>query len=121
MVDEEIVFGAVNAKSSFEASTLILTVIVLATVPSIRKSSTPVTVTVCGTFQFEVVNVSELVTVVSVLSDETMSITTSVCGCASRTTVNVSVVPDSATSVEPSVSVTVNSGISSSVVVTITV
>ena len=79
------------------------------------------TVTVCGTFQFEVVNVSELVTNVSVLSDETMSITTSDCGWASRTTVNVSVVPDSATSVEPSVSETVKSGISSSVVVTITV
>ena len=36
VVDEEIDFGAVNAKSSFEASTLILTVIVLATVPSTR-------------------------------------------------------------------------------------
>ena len=34
---------------------------------------------------------------------------------------NVSVVPDSATAVEPLVSVTVNSGISSSVVVTTTV
>ena len=79
------------------------------------------TVTVCGAFQFEVVNVSELVTDVSVLSDETMSITTLVSGWASRTTVNVSVVPDSATAVEPLVSVTVNSGISSSVVVTTTV
>ena len=36
VVDEEIDFGAVNAKSSFEASTLILTVIVLVTVPSTR-------------------------------------------------------------------------------------
>ena len=79
------------------------------------------TVTVCGVFQSEVVNVSELVTDVSVLSEETMSITTLVSGCASRTTVNVSVVQDSATAVEPLVSVTVNSGISSSVVVTTTI
>ena len=42
-------------------------------------------------------------------------------GWASRTTVNVSVVPDSSTLVDPSVSATVNPATSSSVVVTETV
>ena len=42
-------------------------------------------------------------------------------GCASRTTVNVSVVPDSSTAVDPSGSETVNPATSSSVVETVTV
>ena len=46
---------------------------------------------------------------------------TSDVGCASRTTVNVSVVPDSSTSVDPFVSDIVNPATSSSVVVTVTV
>ena len=115
------VLGGVKAKSAFELATLMLIVIVVSTVPSIRKSSTPVTVTVCAVSQLLVVKVSELVTLTSVSSSVEMSRTTSVSGCASRTTVNVSVLPDSSTSVAASVSVTVNSGMSSSVVVTVTI
>ena len=110
-----------KAKSGFELATLMLIVIVVSTVPSTRKSSTPVTVTVCAVSQLLVVKVSELVTLTSVSSSVEMSRTTSVSGCASRTTVNVSVLPDSSTSVAASVSVTVNSGMSSSVVVTATI
>ena len=110
--------GEVKAKSGFELATLMLIVIVVSIVPSIRKSSTPVTVTVCGVSQLLVVKVSELVTLTSVWSSVAISRTTSVSGCASSTTVNVSVVPDSSTSVAALVSVTVNSGMSSSVVVT---
>ena len=112
------VLGEVKAKSAFELATLMLIVIVVSMVPSTRKSSTPVTVTVCGVSQLLVVKVSELVTLTSVSSSVLISRTTSVSGCASRTTVNVSVLPDSSTSVAASVSVTVNSGMSSSVVVT---
>ena len=89
--------------------------------PSIRSSFVPVTVMVCGVSQFAEVKVSELVTVVSPVSPEDMERTTSDVGCASRTMVKVSVVPDSSTPVDPSVSVMVNPAVSSSVVVTETV
>ena len=67
-------------------------------------------------------NVTELgFTEASVVDSLVMVRTTSVVGCASRTTVNVSVVPDSSTSVDPSVSSTVNPAVSSSRVSTETV
>ena len=55
------------------------------------------------------------------MSLDVIAMTTSDVGCASRTTVNVSVLPDSATAVEPSVSAIVKPATSSSVVVTETV
>ena len=69
--------------------------------PSMMLSSTPVTVTVCAEFQFAAVKVSELVTVASPVSPEVIDSTTSEFGCAFRTTVKVSVVPDSLTLVDP--------------------
>ena len=120
-MEDVTVLGEVKAKSGFELATLMLIVIVVSTVPSTRKSSTPVTVTVCAVSQLLVVKVSELVTLTSVSSSVEISRTTLVSGWASRTTVNVSVLPDSSTSVTASVSVTVNSGMSSSVVVTATI
>ena len=65
--------------------------------------------------------VNVLVTVASPVSPDEIEKTTSESGCAFRTTVKVSVLPDSATLVEPSVSAIVNSATSSSVVVTETV
>ena len=76
---------------------------------------------VCGVSQFTEVKVKRLVTVTSSVSEETSWITTSDVGCASRTMVKVSVVPDSSTLVDPSVSVMVNPAVSSSVVVAETV
>ena len=84
-------------------------------------SFTPVTVTVCGVSQFAEVKVKGLFTVASPISEEVIAITTSLVGCASRTTVKVSVVPDSSTPVDPLVSVTVKPAISLSVVVADTV
>ena len=72
------VLGEVKAKSAFELATLMLIVIVVSMVPSTRKSSTPVTVTVCGVSQLLVVKVSELVTLTSVSSSVLISRTTSV-------------------------------------------
>ncbi len=95
--------------------------------PSSRSSSTPVTVTVCGVSQFELVNVSdEIDTVASPVSADVTFTTTLLLGegCMVRTTVNVSVLPDEAslTDVDPPVWVTVMSGAASmSVVVTDTV
>ena len=63
-------------------------------------------------------NVRELVTVASPVSLEEIERTTSEPGWASRTTVNVSVVPDSSTLVEPLDSTIVNPATSLSVVVT---
>ena len=77
------------------------TVIVEVMVPSTRLSSTPVTVTVCAEFQFPEVNVSALVTVASPVSPEVIARTTFEAGCALSTTVKVSVVPVSATLVDP--------------------
>ena len=90
-------------------------------VPSMRSSSTPVTVTVWAVSQFAAVNVSELVTVASPVSEDVMSSTTFDDGSALRTTVKMSVEPDSSTPVDPSVSAIVNPATSSSVVVTETV
>ncbi len=91
--------------------------------PSIRESSTPVTVTVCELSQFPDVNVKVAgETVTSPVSDEVTEITTSEMGCASRTTVKSSVVEaSSATVVVPPDSMTVNPATSLSVVVTDTV
>ena len=66
-----------------------------------RSSSTPVTVTVCAVSQFADVNVSELVTVASPVSEDVMSSTTFDDGSALRTTVKMSVEPDSSTPVDP--------------------
>ena len=85
-------------------------------------SSTPVTVIVCGVSQSLVVNVIDPgVRVASVSSADVMESTTSSVGWASRTTVNVSVVPDSSTPVEPSDSTMVKPATSSSEVVAETV
>ena len=92
-----------------------------AILPSMMLSSTPVTVTVCGVSQFPFVKVRVLVVVASPVSDEEIDRTTSESGCASRTMVNVSVVPDSSTAVDPLLSATVNPAVSSSVVVAVTV
>ena len=89
--------------------------------PSMMSSSTPVTVTFCGVSQFADVNVSELVTVASPVSEEAIANTTSEFGCAFNTTVKRSVEPDSSTPVDPLVSAIVNPATSSSVVVTETV
>ena len=95
VVDTETVWSARGSnESSDEASTTEI-VTVLFTVPSIKLSSTPVTVTTCAVSQFADVNVSEVVTVASPVSDEVMERMTSVFGCAFRTTVNVSVSPAS--------------------------
>ena len=79
------------------------------------------TVTVCAVSQFDDVKVSGLLLEASPVSELVMATTTSLSGCALRTTVNVSVVPDSSTPVDPSVSATVNPATSSSVVDTETV
>ena len=97
------------------------TVIVEVIVPSMMSSSAPVTVTVWAVSQFAEVKVNALVTVASPVSLEEIERTTSESGSASKTTVNVSVVPDSSTLVDPSVSAIVNPATSSSVVVTETV
>ena len=85
-------------------------------VPSIRSSSTPVTVTFCGVSQFADVKVSELVAVASPVSEEAIVNTTSVDGCTLRTIENKSVDPSSPTIVDPLVSTTVKPTESSSVV-----
>ena len=89
--------------------------------PSMRLSSTPVTVTVCAEFQFAEVKVSALVTVASPVSPEVIERTTSEVGPALSTTVKVSVVPVSATLVDPPDCAMVNPATSLSVVVTETV
>ena len=96
-------------------------VIVEVIVPSTRSSSTPVTVTVCGVSQLTGVKVTLAGTVASPVSSDVIVRTTSEVGWTSRTTVNMSVLPDSSTSVDPSVSSIVNPGVSSSVVSTETV
>ena len=90
-------------------------------VPSIMLSSTPVTVTVCGVSQSATVKVRLAGTVASPVSSDVIVRTTSEVGSASRTIVNVSVLPDSSTSVDPSVSSIVNPATSSSRVSTETV
>jgi len=93
----------------------------LVTDPSMILSSAPVTVTFCGVSQFAAVNVSELVTVASPVSEEDIANTTSDKGALSSTTLKRSVEPASVTPVDPSVSAIVNPATSSSVVVTETV
>jgi len=90
-------------------------------VPSIMLSSAPVTVTVCAEFQFPEVKVSVPVTVASPVSLDVIVRTTFDAGCAFRTTVKVSVDPDSETLVDPLDCVMVNPATSLSVVATETV
>ena len=90
-------------------------------VPSIMLSSAPETVTVWGVSQSAAVKVTLAGTVASPVSSDVIVRTTSEVGSASRTTVNVSVLPDSSTSVDPSVSSIVNPATSSSRVSTETV
>ena len=90
-------------------------------VPSTRSSSTPVTVTVCAVSQLTGVKVTLAGTVASPVSSDVIVRTTSEVGSASRTTVNMSVLPDSSTSVAASVSSIVNPATSSSRVSTETV
>ena len=71
---------------------------------------TPVTVTVCATFQFAVVKVRLAgLTVPSVVSLELSAIVTSAVGCVLSTTVKVAVPPASVV-VRPAVGVTVMPG-----------
>ena len=90
-------------------------------VPSIMLSSTPVTVTVWGVSQSATVKVRLAGTVASPVSSDVIVRTTSEVGSASRTTVNVSVLPASSTSVAASVSSIVHPATSSSRVSTETV
>src|SRR5712691_9878087 len=86
--------------------------------PSTIGSSTPVTVTVCATFQFAVVNVSDTgATVPSVRSFDDNPIVTLAVGWLVRTTANVAVPPASVV-VSPDVGLTVIPATSLSVFVT---
>src|SRR6266446_341765 len=86
--------------------------------PSTFGSSTPVTVTVCATFQFAVVKVSDAgATVPSVRSLDDNPIVTFADGWAFKTTVNVAVPPASVV-VSPEVGFTVIPATSLSVFVT---
>ena len=89
--------------------------------PSMMSSSIPVMVAICGVSQFAGVKVRVDVTVASPVSSEVSVITTLESGWASSTTVNVSVVPDSATPVDPPNSTTVKPAWSLSVVMAATV
>ena len=97
------------------------TVIVEVCVPSTRLSSTPVTVTVWAEFQLPEVKVSALVTVASPVSPEVIARTTFEAGWAFSTTVKVSVLPVSATLVDPPDWAMVKPATSSSAVATETV
>ena len=78
------------------------------------------TVTVFAEFQSEVVKVRlEVEICASVLSSAVRSTTTSLVGCEPSLTVNVSVLPFSLTSVEPSVSLILIATVSSSVIFTV--
>ena len=86
--------------------------------PSSNKSLTPVTVTVCGVFQFAVVNVTLAgLTVPSDVSLELSPIVTFAVGCAVRTMVNVAVPPASVV-VRPKVGLTVMPAVSLSMLIT---
>ena len=104
-----------------ELPSLTETVIVEVIVPSTRSSSIPVTVTVLGVLQFSGVKVNGVFTVASPVSEEVTVRTTLESGCAFNTRVNVSVVPDSATLVDPPDCVMVKPATSLSVVVMATV
>ena len=82
---------------------------------TVPRSSTPAAVMVCGASQFAGVNVIESrSTVTSFRFEDWIERTTFVFGLAVKTIVKVSVVPDSSTSVDPSVSATVNQAMSTS-------
>ena len=99
-----------------------LSVIVEVMVPSMMVSFAPVTVTVCAEFQFPEVKVRVAGdTVASPVSPDVTEITTFEAGWAFSTTVKVSVVPVSATLVDPLDWAIVNPATSLSVVVTETV
>ena len=83
VVSTETVRSVMASKSSSELASSIARVIVEVMVPSIRLSSTPVTVTVCAVSQFAGVKVSGLLTVASPVSLETTVMTTSDVGWAS--------------------------------------
>ena len=117
----ETVWSATPSKLSFDIASTTMTVIVVVMVPSMMLSFTPVTVTVCGVFQFPEVNEIRLVTVASPVSADEIDNTTSELGCAFRTRVKVSVFPDSLTLVDPSDCAMVNPATSLSVVVADTV
>ena len=103
VVVTETVWSATGSKLLSEFPSLTVTVRVEAMFPSMMLSFTPVTVTVCAEFQFAGVKVRVPVTVASPVSLDVMLSTTLDAGCALRTTVKVSVVPDSLTLVEPPV------------------
>ncbi len=127
VVVTETAWSLIESKLSSERASTTVTVSVDVTVPSTRSSSAPVTVKDCGVSQLAEVKVKLLLstldplTVASPVSLEVTARTTSEAGSASKTTVNVSVVPDSATLVDPPVSAIVNPATSSSVVVAETV
>ena len=121
VVETETVWFATASKLSSELTSTTETVIVELMVPSMMLSFAPVTVTVCGVFQFSLVKVSGLFTVASPVSPEVTASTTLEFGWAFRTTVNVSVLPLSETLVDPSVCAMVNPAVSLSVVETETV
>ena len=102
VVDTETVWSLTAWKLASEIASMIETEMLEVIVPSMRLSSTPVTVTVCGVSQFAEVNVSDPDIVASPVSLHVNAITTSDVGCASSTTVNVSVPPASVTSTDPS-------------------
>ena len=91
------VWSATGSKSLSEFASSTATVTVDEIVPSMMLSSTPVTVTVCGVFQLAFVKVNGVFTVASPVSLEVTVRATFDAGWAVRTTVNVSVVPDSET------------------------
>ena len=101
VVTTDTVWSATLLKSESDIESTIVMVMVEFWSPSMISSSAPVTVTVCGVSQFA--GVKEIVPdiVASPISLEDIAITTLSLGWASRTIVNVSVVPDSSTSVEP--------------------
>ena len=121
VVVTETVWLATESKLLSELPSLTATVIVEVIVPSTRSSFAPVTVTVLGVFQFSGVKVNGVFTVASPVSEEETTKTTLESGCAFNTKVNVSVVPDSATLVDPLDSAIVNPATSLSVVATATV
>ena len=104
VVSTETVWSSKLSNPSSELASSTAMVIVEVMVPSTRSSSIPVTVTVCAVSQLTGVKVTVAGTVASPVSSDVMVRTTSDVGCASRTMVNVSVVPDSSTSVAASVS-----------------
>ena len=121
VVVTETVWSATPSKSLSELPSLTVTVRVEVMFPSMMLSFTPVTVTVCAEFQFPEVKVSGLFTVASPVSLDVMLSTTFEAGWAFSTTVKVSVVPVSATLVDPPDSVMVKPATSLSTVVTETV